>query len=274
MMIDISKGILDLANEIAGRYDEPVPLLQVAENEFIEVVCDDYGKSSFDGLTWFEAKTDDFYIHLNTNTSRNNNPKSTKGSFTLAHELGHYFIPYHRLGLMRGLLKPHGSLSYYSNQYAWHIEREADAFASTLLMPTKSIIDFVKGEPFCFELIEDIAEEYKVSKSAAALRYVDIGDTPIMVVFAVDGRISWASKSEAFPFRRMRYGSSKNDRVPENTVMGTYFYDKDDSDCRSEQIVFAGDCFETRYKEDNKREFIEWCIGYKNLALSVFWENV
>lgn len=273
MAISVGNSILAFADEIAGQCEVPVPLIKIAEEEMINVICDDYGNSSFDGLTWFESETEEFYIHLNTNHERKNDPATTKGRFTLAHELGHYFIPSHRQGLISGDLKPHGSINYITNQSAWQIERDADAFASVLLMPTRSFKEFIKGRSFNFGVIEDLAARYNVSKSAAALRYVGIGHTPIMVVYAVDGKIRWISRSESFPFWRLRYGNGKGDRVPEFTVMGTYFYENDDSDCGKEETVYALDCFDTRREEDNDRAFLEWCIGYQNKALSVFWEK-
>ena len=273
MAINVSGGILSLASEIAERYEAPIPLLEIAEEELIRVICDDYGAMTFDGLTWFEAETDEFFIHLNTNKLKGNYPKSVKGRFTLAHELGHYFIPYHRLGLMNGELKPHGSVNFLTNQGAWQLERDADAFASNLLMPTIYVKQLIKGRCFDFGLIEEIAETFQVSKSAAALRFADIGNTPIMVVYAIDGKIQWVSRSEDFPFWRLRNGNGKGDRVPENTVMGTYFYEHDNSDCRQEETVFAGDCFDTKREEDNDMEFFEWCIEHQNKAFSVFWEK-
>lgn len=272
-MIRVSSDITALAEAIAAQYEVPISLEKVAEDELLEVICDDYGKGTFDGLTWFEPQTDDFYIHLNTNAGKQNYLSKPKGRFTMAHELGHYFIPAHRMGLMSGDLKPHGSVSYLTNQIAWQIEREADAFASTLLMPSQSVKEFVAGKKFSFKVIEDMAAKYQVSKSAAALRFSDIGNNPIMVVFAVDGKIRWVSHSEDFPFWRLRYGSAKGEKVPEYTVMGTYFYDNNNDDCRKEEIVFAQDCFETRSKDDNDRQFLEWCIEHQNCALSVFWEK-
>ena len=89
----------------------------------------------------------------------------------------------------------------------------------------------------------------------------------------MDGKIQWVSRSEDFPFWRLRNGSGKGDRVPENTVMGTYFYEHDNSDYRQEETVFVGDCFDTKCEEDNDREFSEWCIEHQNKAFSVFWEK-
>lgn len=275
MAIEVNAIISHIAADVSSHYNVPVPLSSIAESEDIKVFYDDYGKSTFDGLTWFEASTDDFYIHLNINPFKRNFPNTAKGRFTLAHELGHYFIPYHRRGLISGSLKPHGSISYLVNQAAWKVEREADAFASMLLMPYESVRTFIKRKRFNFELIEELASTYKVSKSAATLRYADIGNTPIMAVYAVDGRIKWVSHSDDFPFWRLKYGSGKGCKVPEYTVMGTFFYDKDDSDCNSEETIYAKDCFDTLREEDNNREFYEWCIPYRkgNGALSIIWEQ-
>ena len=273
MINNVAPGIQGIADSIASQYEIPIPLVQIADDELINVICDDYGSSSFDGLTWFEAETDDFYIHLNSNQSHNNTLNNVKGRFTLAHELGHYFIPQHRKGLIDGTLKPHGSTNYLTNICNWSLEREADAFASVLLMPTTSVKDYIKGRPFHFSLIDEIATKYQVSKSAAALRFKEIGNTPILVVYAIDGKISWVSYSSDFPFHRLRYGCEKGDRVPENTVIGSYFYDFDNSDCRKEETVYAQDCFDTRNVEENERVFLEYCIEYKNRAISVFWEK-
>ncbi len=272
-MIKVSSGIRTLAEEIAAQYEVPIPLERVAEDELLEVICDDYGSGSFDGLTWFEPETEDFYIHLNTNSDKRNYLSKPKGRFTMAHELGHYFIPAHRLGLMSGEMKPHGSVNFLRDMSAWQIEREADAFASSLLMPSGRVKEFIKCRNFDFGVIEDIAEKFQVSKSAAALRFVEIGNGPIMVVYAISGKIQWVSHSDDFPFWRLRYGNGRGDKVPELTVMGTYFYENDDSDCKKEETIYAGDCFDTRREEDNDRKFYEWCIGYQNKAFSVIWEQ-
>ena len=166
-----------------------------------------------------------------------------------------------------------GSINYLIDNESWKIEREADGFASKLLMPENSIKAFVSGREFDFQVLQDIAGVFQVSLSAAALRFVEIGNHPIMVVYGVDKMIRWVRKSEDFPFWRLRYGNGKGDQVPNNTVMGTYFYENDDSDCKSEETVYAEDWFDTRREDDNDREFVEWCIGYQNKAFSVIWEK-
>ena len=55
--------------------------------------------------------------------------------------------------------------------------------------------------------------------------------------------------------------------------MGDYFYQGDSSCCNQEEVVYAGDCFQTYREEQNKLEFLEYCIGYKNNTFSVLWEK-
>jgi hypothetical protein len=97
----------------------------------------------------------------------NSKHSSTRKRFTIAHELGHYFIqnkPSHCFA--------HRDAGNYSLE-----ERYANNFASTLLMPEDEIIrevgNFKKtkiGEQPDSELINYIANEFDVSQSAAAIR--------------------------------------------------------------------------------------------------------
>ena len=249
----------------------PTDLDAIVEDEMLNVFYDDYGNNTFDGLTMFEPTTDEFYIHINT--AKGNRHDNSKGRFTLGHELAHYLLPHHRLALMRGTMRPHGSINYLIDSKSWKIEREADGFASSLLMPDSSFRTYIKGKKFNFQLLQEIADVYKVSLSAAALRFVEIGNHPIVVVYGVDKKIRWVRRSEDFSFWRLRYGNEKDCRIPDNTVIGEYFYKNDDSCCKSQEMVYAKDCFDTYREEDNMREFFEWCVPFKNRAISVFWEE-
>ena len=261
--------MMKIQNDHAAYF--PTDLDAIVEEELLNVFYDDYGQNTFDGLTMFEPSTDEFYIHINT--ARGNLHDNKRGRFTLAHELGHYFIPHHRLALMRGTIRPHGSINYLMDNKSWKIEREADGFASSLLMPDGAFKSYIRGKKFDFHLLEDITSVFNVSLSATALRFVEIGNHPIMVVYGVDKKICWARRSGDFPFKRLRYGNEKDSRIPENTVIGEHFYMNDDSCCKSQETVFAKDCFDTYREEDNMREFFEWCVPFKNRALSVFWEE-
>ncbi|MGV8137282.1 MAG: ImmA/IrrE family metallo-endopeptidase [Mangrovibacterium sp.] len=253
-----------LAEYIALQYDEKItPLEKILLDEDLEVFYDNYECNSFDGMTIYDEGK--FYIHLNID--RHNRPESDRGRFTLAHELGHFFIDSHRLGLKNGLLEPHPSLT---NQKQYHlIEREADYFASCLLMPELRFRKDIGNRRFNYSVIDFLREEYKVSRTACALRFADIGNYPIMVVYAENKIIRWTHSSDDFPFKWL----INDNIVPRNTVMGDYYYNNHNTEVFKTEQVWAIDCFKYVRDDDLQRKFYEHCITYKNSALSVFWED-
>ena len=97
--------IKQLAEFMSLEYEEKItPLEKIVLDEKLSVFYDCY-EDAFDGMTIYDRNK--FYIHLNTD--RGNRNDSERGRFTLAHELGHYFIDAHRIGLKKGLLEPHPS---------------------------------------------------------------------------------------------------------------------------------------------------------------------
>ena len=115
----------NISESIASLYSIPIPLLEIAKDESLSVIYDNYGKDTFDGMTWYEPRQNRFFIHINT--ERGNTENSLKGRFTLAHELGHYFIDHHRNAMIHGLMKPHiHRFEPFGKNENWEIEREAD----------------------------------------------------------------------------------------------------------------------------------------------------
>lgn len=259
-----SKKVKKLAECIALQFNEKItPLEKIVADEELDVFYDNYESNTFDGMTIFDDGK--FYIHLNIDN--HNCPNSDRGRFTLAHELGHYFIDNHRIGLKNGLLKPHPS---YTNGKQFNaIEREADYFASCLLMPEERFRKDIGNKKFSSEVIDFLKTEYRVSRTACALRFADIGNHPLLVVYAENSIVKWTYSSEDFPFKWLI-----NDRiVPRNTVMGDYFNNNHIAEVFKTEQVFAIDCFKYVKDEDLRRMFYEYCITYKNSALSMFWED-
>src|SRR5690625_5024885 len=94
------------AESISMSIDEKItPLDKKIEKEELEVFYDDYDKGTLDGMTILDGGN--FYIHINT--ANGNKSNHGRGRFTLAHELGHYIIDSHRIGIISGLLEPHPS---------------------------------------------------------------------------------------------------------------------------------------------------------------------
>lgn len=206
--------IKKLAEYIALQFDEKItPLERIVADENLDVFYDNYESNTFDGMTIYDNGK--FYIHINTYNG--NRVDTDRGRFTLAHELGHYFIDTHRIGLKNGLLEPHPSLTNKAQYFS--IEREADYFAACLLMPEERFRKDIGNKKFGIKVIDYLRSEYKISRTACALRFADIGNYPLLIVYAENNIIRWSYSSEDFPFKWMI-----NDKiVPRNTVMGRLF---------------------------------------------------
>lgn len=252
--------IKKLAESISLDFPEFVtPIVKVVESEDLVLFYDNYG-DTFDGMTIFDS--DQFYIHINT--FRGNRPDTQRARFTIAHELGHYFIDNHRVGLKRGHLTAHPSTNFESSSI---IEREADYFASCLLMPEEKFKNFIHRKRFDFSLLKLLSESFQTSITATAIRYADIGNHPLMIVFGVNGKVKWKWYSQDFPFKYLLYGNSK---IPEDSVMGEYFYENKIP--KSTEMIWVIDWFNYIKKEDINRQLHEHCITHKNMALSILWE--
>jgi len=130
--MDRSNEIEELAELVAeehwssGRVD-PVAIATSSGITFNFGHYDD----SFDG--YLECKSRRFHIYINLDTNKSDEAPRTRFSF--AHELGHYFLDWHRCALEHGV-PPHGSKADFVSTIV--VEREADSFAANLLLPKKS----------------------------------------------------------------------------------------------------------------------------------------
>ena len=235
--------IRKLAEYIALQFDEKItPLEKIVADENLDVFYDNYESNTFDGMTIYDNGK--FYIHINT-----------------------YNGDTHRIGLKNGLLEPHPSLTNKAQYFS--IEREADYFAACLLMPEERFRKDIGNKKFGIEVIDYLRAEYKISRTACALRFADIGNYPLLIVYAENNIIRWSYSSEDFPFKWMI-----NDKiVPRNTVMGDYFNNNHVAEVFRTEQVWAIDCFKYVKDEDLQRKFYEHCITHKNSALSLFWED-
>jgi Zn-dependent peptidase ImmA (M78 family) len=252
--------IKDLAEFLALEFDETItPLNKIAELEELPIFYDNYG-NAFDGTLVYD---NGFYIHLNT--ALGNIPEKERGRFTLAHEFGHYFIDSHRIALKDGLLEPHPS-RYNKNKHKI-IEREADLFASCLLMPEKRFrSDCEYYKKFDYSVIENLSKKYKVSITACAVRFADIGTHPIMVVYMEDNKIEWKWQSDDFRFWKLSDGKVN---VPQDSLAGQYFHTGVGKK-RTEEL-WCIDWFDGISNDNLNCKIFEQIIPYKNKVLSIVW---
>lgn len=117
-------------------------------------------------------------------------------NYTQAHELGHYFAHRHRVpaGFECG---QRDALGLAAKKALRDQEREADEFASYLLMPLDDFRQQVAIAPMSIELLKHLADRYDVSFTAAALKWLECTELCAAVVVATNGFINWCSRSDA-----------------------------------------------------------------------------
>lgn len=105
--------------------------------------------------------------------------------FTLGHELGHLLLSHGATACSAKDIHGKGS----SPQ-----EREANVFSSRLLIPSRLFRQDIKGVHPRFSEVGKIADEYKTSMTATAVRYVEETKDPCALLYLASGN-KWFAKS-------------------------------------------------------------------------------
>lgn len=164
---------------------EPGPLLKAHE---ITLSVGDYG-NAFDGL--LEHSGGRFHIYCNVRAT--DYPSSTRVRFTIAHELGHYFIDEHRVALASGQVPSHPSFIDKTGNLI--IEIEANMFASHFLLPQQAFRKAVTQAKPGLQSILDIGSTFHVSAQATVIRYVEECKVPCAAVMFKADRKAWSAVS-------------------------------------------------------------------------------
>ncbi len=267
--------IIKLAEYIANEFsDKNLTLLnKIAKFESVPIHYDNY-EDAFDGMLLYDSENKDFHIHINIDNENKQNSK--RGRFTLAHELGHFFLDEHRLGLKYGLLEPHAS--FHNINQKLPIELEADYFASCLLMPKEKFKNFstehkklTGNKKFSFDTIIGLSNSFQTSVLSTLIRFGEVGTHEIFAVISKDNVAKWFVRSSDFPDWSFKF--KVGGTTPQTTVAGEYFT-KTNSKFTSVELLSADDWFYT-YTNDKRadRQMYEQCYysdsyGY---VISLVW---
>lgn len=147
----------------------------IAKSVDIAVIPGHY-EDDFDGMLEHDAGR--FFIYCNLD--RVESLESPRARFTLAHELGHYYIDEHRNALKTGKAPKHPSHCDHESKNP--IELEADHFASCLLMPSDRFQTHAKKLPPGLEAIRQLANEFGSSLTSAAIRYAKLDIAKCVII--------------------------------------------------------------------------------------------
>lgn len=253
-----------LVEQVLSAFNEraPVDLLRIASEEGIELLEGDFG-DDFHGRLEFLRDLGAFALyHPRLETAR----YPGRVRFSIAHELGHYFIESHREGIINGLF--HNSEEGFCSPSV--VEAEADRFASALLIPAKAIKSAMGSRQF-LTLAQILALAYRceASAQATAFRYARFAEEPCIAVVSSASQILYAFASdEADGLGFKRLGIS---RVPSGSATAQ-------ATSSNSSDIFEAATDTTRWFSQRSRTAELWeeavRLGSSSLVLTLLaWKN-
>lgn len=180
------------AGELAVEWSRQVS----ADRPIGEVLAQDL--DGFEGgLFWLPKRKEWVILHAP------NEDVPGRTNFTIGHEFGHYVLHRTREEAFRC------SQSATLGLAAKAIEREADLFASYLLMPIDDFRNQVKGKHITLDVLGECAGRYGVSLTAAILKWIDFTEQSAITVFAREGMLHWwkgSTSAKKFGFNHLHEG--------------------------------------------------------------------
>ena len=142
--------------------------------------------------------------------------------FSVAHELGHYFLPSH-IEAVLGNTNVHQSHAGFAsgNRY----EMEADHFAAGLLMPTFLFAEAMRTAGNGLTAIDTLANLCQTSRTATSIRYAQITPDPVAIVLSIGDRIDYCFMSDTLKEVGGLEWMHKGDPLPKNTA--TFEFNQD-----------------------------------------------
>jgi hypothetical protein len=140
----------------------------------------------------------------------NDKARPERQRFTLAHELGHFVL--HR--------DSHTSFNcdkesiYTGADTLKQIEREADDFASNLLMPGDLLRQRITGKRINFHLLGELAKEFGVSLEAMCIRLIKFTEQRAVLVYWDYGYLKYQWRSQSAIRTRVQLRSTDDPQEP------------------------------------------------------------
>jgi hypothetical protein len=191
--------------------------------------------------------------------------------FTVAHELGHYFMEGHVQHLFADGQQFHESQSGFTSDDTY--EREADAFAAALLMPKQLFKAACARVGKGFGAIESLANLCSTSLTATGIRYAQLSDDPVAVVCSMGDLVQFVFMSKILQDRRDLTWIRKGSGLPMSTA--TARFNKNESNIQDAKRVSSSSSMEVWFDGGGDVEINEEVVGLGGYGktLTVLWAD-
>lgn len=186
-------GRADEIVQVAHITEPPVdPLVLAASEAPLLRACGDNFRNKFDGQLEYHKARRRFLLLYNTKYDVGLLPGEhhPRTRFSIAHELAHFYLDEHHT-FLRGGGKSHASCGEF--EVGVKMEREADAFASGMLLPTKLFQPLVNEDDLTLSRIDDFAALFRTSLVSTAIRAAQVSHFPTAFVGIRGGQVAWTS---------------------------------------------------------------------------------
>ena len=139
---------------------------------------------------------DAFFLSRSTDHKKsiivlNNTKSDTRQNFTLAHEVGHFLIPWHTGNIFCSTSEDDDSKDIIYKQ----MESEANRFAAELLMPEEWIRTLATGKQIDIPQVISNIREIGISHTAAYLRLAQYLPAGYVFIEVSNGKVLYSTKS-------------------------------------------------------------------------------
>lgn len=169
------------------------------------------------------------------------NMYSRRERFTIAHEIGHYTIPWHE-----NLQQCDKIVDFKSEDT---VECEANEFASELLVPKSYLIEDIRGKKVTLALIKELAEKYDVSLVVMARRILEYSESQsVALIYYPNGNKYIQMKSKSFN------KEIKDGRITKSSahkLLTSYNTSAEVKDVIDSSIWFENDCVSDKIIEES-----------------------
>ena len=191
------------------------------------------------------------------------NSKSIPGRqrFSSGHELGHWMKDRGQNAF--GCSKSQMSSEWIGN----NPETRANCFASDLLLPLSMFVPLAKDRPITLETVGYLANIFRMSQTATAIRLVDHGSFPAMLIYYERGERKWFLR----PSRNIPSSLFPPER-PESRSIAAGLLTNKFADSKSDDV--RADCWFRSHKAE-KYYIRESCFrtGSDSIVVLLWWED-
>ena len=122
--------------------------------------------------------------------------EASRKRFTVAHEIGHFVIPHHRL--LKNVCDEKKIDSFDSRLNRPEIE--ANEFAAELLLPSALLAKRFNLKELSLPEISAVATEFETSLTATVRSFLRLTALPCAMVWSSDNQARWCARSDTFRF--------------------------------------------------------------------------